>query len=372
MKKILLFAMVLILLASVSAVYAEAELEVDAGIPDRVVQPGGSFTLLLKIKNDGDTGAYGIHYELFTDSAITGTSSGLHSIGGIASGSSRTKEIPLTVSSTASTGDHIITVQVRYSGGSGELIQQQVIVPIGDRVDLHLESLTLYPELFEPGNSVTIYANIKNVGKDDAKNIFATIEANNSDIKPVLAGGSDYAAEIPVGGTQLFEFTIGAESGTDTGMYSAEITVDYEGSAGNKGNTTFNVGIPVSGEPNLQLMNAEMDDGEFEAEFQNLGTAKAKAIRAELVQGGKTMSVDVENEIKPDKKTTFTFKKYTAGTGTIELEYLDDENKEYSDSVAISIATSSGEGGSPLGTVLLIIVVVIVAVYLYKRRKKKK
>ncbi|MFH1424226.1 MAG: CARDB domain-containing protein [archaeon] len=372
MKKFLVLAIALMMLVSVSAVSAaEADLRLSGEIPDGAVQPGDSFTLRLVFDNIGTTGATSIDYEIIAGSAISGYSTGHSEIGGVPAGESRIVKVPLTVASDASTGAHPLTVKVRYGGGSNSPLQEEFTVQVGNRADLYLQNIWLEPEVFEPGSDVTLYASFKNVGEDAARKVSAVIVANSTDIKPVLSGGEAYVDIIGKGSTKALPFTIAAESGTSTGMYDATITVNYEDSTGVSASEEFDIGIPVSGTPSLEILNTKIETGEYKIEVQNLGTSKAKAIKVTLRQDGQIVGVDIENEIKADKKSTFRFTAYTAGVGEVTMEYLDEENREYSETIPVSIS-GSASGGSGASGIIFFLIAVVEGIYIYKLRKKLK
>jgi len=372
MKKTILAAMVLAFLCLAgSAMAGIAEIQITGAVPDTVLQAGDSFTLRIELENIGTAGATDITYEVIAGSAISGYTVGRVGIGGVSDGGSRAIELPLTLSSTAATGEHQITVKVRYSGGLA-LAQETFTVRVGSSVNLQLIEVLFDPEKLEPGKTVKVTATVKNYG-DSVQNVVAAIDFNSTDIKTVLAGAEDFASKISAGAAETFEFILSVDSDAETGTYASTLTLDYEDEFGLSGSDEIDVGLPVTGTPRLDLLKAGVDDGRFEVEVQNLGTAKARAIKAELIQEGAVKDVDVENELKPDKKKTFRYTTFAAGPGVVKLTFLDPANTEYTAELPVSAESAAGSGGGVSKTSLVLFLLVVgEGYYIYRLRKKGK
>jgi len=122
----------------------------------------------------------------------------------------------------------------------------------------------------------------------------------------------------------------------------------------------------------LEVLNAKMDGPVFEIEVENLGTAKAIAIRAELVQKGEIVDVDVDNELKPDKQSTLRYTNFKKGPAILKLRYLDEDNVEYTQESAISVPADSADNRRGPGgfTIFLFLVIAAEGYVIYRYRKK--
>jgi hypothetical protein len=117
-------------------------------------------------------------------------------------------------------------------------------------------------------------------------------------------------------------------------------------------------------------LNTEIDNSDFKVEMENLGTAKAKAIRITLEQNGKVIGVEIDNELKADKASTLRFKNFKRGTGQIVLHYLDANNNEYDESIDVEVPGSSGKTSK--WAVLFFFIAVGEGYIIYRNKKGKK
>jgi len=370
MKRMLLISVLFALILAAPVVAADqAELIIGGGVVEKVVQPGDSLNLRFTLQNTGAISASSIQYEIIADASVSGYSTGKVNVGGVAPGETRTVLVPLIVSSTASSGEKSITVKAWYSGGKQSPVQNSFTFTVGSDVSLYLSDITFDEELIEPGKDIALTAVVLNVGENPAHDIFGNISANSTYIKPVLAGGEYFVSDLASEKSAEFRFMINVDSDAETETYDATITLSYKDQAGNTNTKTFNIGIPVSGTPKLEVLNTEIDGTDFKVEMENLGTAKAKAIRVKLVQDGEIMGVKIDNELKPDKHSTLRYKAFKAGPGKLELHYLDNANNAHDEVIDVEVPGASG-GGTSKWTLLLFVIVIGEGYYIYKLRKK--
>lgn len=377
MKRTLSIVTIFLVCLLLPVVWASNDaLKIDVNVAEEIIQPGETINFRMTFTNLGDKGISDLKYEIIAGTKISGYPSGEVFIGGVSPGNVMIREVPLSVSGDAETGTYTISIRAKYTI---EQVEYKAIknykFKVGSNIVLHLEKVEFEPEELEPGKTVKIFAYVKNVGSDDAVQLIAEFETNNtSDIRPILAGATDFIKSIPSEKTATFEFLASVDSSAESKTYPAEIKIDYEDSEGNSFLDKFDTGLPVTGTPNIVILNTKVDEGKLEVEVENLGTAKAKAIKMELVQDGNVMDVDIDNELKADKHTTLRFKTFKAGIATLELSYLDDSNNEYTESITISVASSSVEKKVKVSvtSVVLIIIVVVEAFYIYKLRKRQR
>ncbi|MFH1450892.1 MAG: hypothetical protein ABIF92_02835, partial [archaeon] len=283
-----------------------------------------------------------MYYEITADAAVSGYSTGKVSIGGVSSGESRSIKIPLIVSKTASTGGKSITIKIWYSGGTESPVQKTFSFNVGSAVSLYLSSIEYDHEHIEPGKDVALKAIVTNVGDNPAYDVFGGFSADTEYIKPVLSGGEYFITALEPGQSAEFWFTMNVDADAETETYDATIKMSFKDEFGASNTESFEVGIPVSGTPRIEVLNTEIDGTDFKVEMENLGTAKAKAIRISLVQDGKVMGVKIDNELKPDKASTLRFKAFKRGTGELKMHYLDEENTLYEETIDVEVPGSSG------------------------------
>ena len=366
------FSFVFLVILSAST-YATANLQVNPQLPNRTVLPGESIDLRIALTNNGTSGADSILYSIITGAEITGYSTGQIEVGGVPAGETRVIKVPLIISKTATNGTYAITVKVWYSGGRNSPIVKTIFVRVGSESSIHITNVAFDNKTLIPGRTSKVYVTLANVGKEGVYDISAKLEPNTKYIIPSLAGAEAYLGSLPENTTKNLEFLVSVDSEAETKTYEATLTLEYRDASGKSLSEVKTIGLPVSGTPKLEILNTEIEDNEFKIEIENLGTAKAKAIRVELIQNGKIMSVDVDNELKVDKHTTFRFSNYNKGVGTAHITYLDEKNKKHEDSVSVEVPSSSNEHIKiGIGTIVLILVVILESVYIYKMKKPKR
>jgi len=368
-KKIL--ALFILLIAMSQAAYAlEGPLTVTFFLPEENIQPGETLEFRMILKNTGASGITNVQYEVVGGPDLTGFPSGVTLLGGVADGSSVSRNIPVAVSGDASSGKHTLSFLIKYLLNS---VEQTLVTSfdfdVGSNVLFRISEVTYEGGLLEPGQTSRTYVTLSNIGSDDASEILATFSSSNPEVKSVLEGGTYFVSSIQSSRSSVLEFIIEVESGTEAKVYDSEIELAYKDSKGNKYTETLTLGLPVKGVPNLEVLNTELDNEDFKVEIENLGTAKAKAISVKLIQNGKLMGVKIDNELKPDKLSTLRFKNFKGGTGQLELHYLDDENQEYDETVYVEVPGKA----APISTltILLLLIVTAETVYIYRKKKGK-
>jgi hypothetical protein len=325
---------------------------------------------VVTLTNSGGSTAKGLLYEISTSGDLSGGSIGYVSLGSLGAGSSQSITVPLTVAEDAYLGTHPVTVKIKYYDGQEHTAQTTVGVEVESRTLLFLQDIIYEAELLEPGSTISLTARIQNVGEGPVQRVTAQFSSTSELITPVLAGGEAYKPVIIQNGYEDFVFEISIDSAAETQTYSATLSLSFEDEQGNAETETFTIGLPISGTPNIQVLNSEIEDSEFQVEVGNIGTAKAKAIRAELIQNGNVVDVDIDNELKADKHTTFRYDNFMAGVAEIRLTYLDDAGQSYESSTNVAVEGVVAGGISGL-SILLLVIVVVEAIYIFRLRKER-
>lgn len=341
MRKLVLISVIIAAILT-SGAYATADLEVDATLPSDSVIAGDTITLQLALTNNGDTGASEVNYEIIAGSEITGYSTGINSISSVPEGQTRRYKIPLTISSSAEDGTYPMTIKIRYGGGTDSPITISKTIRVGPQHSFYVSNIYYEKNALEPDTTREISVVVKNVGESNKYNVFAELDPNTTDIIPSGAGAETHVEKIASGASKILNFKVSIDSEAETKTYSTNLNIDYESGSGKQHSETITLGLPVSGTPVLEILNYEVEDGNFEVEIENLGTARAKAIRVELIQNGETIGVDVDNELRIDKHTTFRFETYKKGVGNLKIIYLDEQNVEYEKLINVQVNQSSG------------------------------
>ena len=370
MRKLILISLLFAIILAVPVTASTSpELVIGGGVVEKVAQAGDTINLRFTVESKG-LSLSDMYYELIADSSVSGYSTGKVSMGGVTAGATRSLRLPLLVSSTATNGEKVITVKIWYSGGSQSPVQKTFTFNVGSDVSLYLSNIHFNKEHIEPGKDIELRAVVTNVGDNPAYDIFGDILADSEYIKPVLSGGEFYVSELLPGGSADFLFNVNIDADAETETYDASINLTYKDAFRTTNIESFSIGIPVSGTPRLEILNTEIDNSDFKVEMENLGTAKAKAIRITLEQNGKVIGVEIDNELKADKASTLRFKNFKRGTGQIVLHYLDANNNEYDESIDVEVPGSSGKTSK--WAVLFFFIAVGEGYIIYRNKKGKK
>ena len=264
-----------------------------------------------------------------------------------------------------------------YQIGVGVQVTSKVMIQIQGKPKLILEKIETYPEEMEPGDSAAIIASVKNVGTGSASFTEAALISNTTYILPILSGGLYYIGEIKPGETGEANFDMSIDNSAESKTYSGILTLTYKDDSGQSQTTSFSIGIPIRGEPIIEILSAKIDNSAFKIDLENIGTATAKALKIALVQDGEVKDSAVANELKPTKHKTLRFYGFRQGEAIINVSYLDESNEFFANEFPVSIKPSvyseeqAGGGVSPLAPIL-IVVVVLESYYLWRLRRRMK
>jgi hypothetical protein len=351
--------------------YTEPSVQITGEVLEETVVPGSSVTLQVTFTNTGTLPAEGLLYSVSTGTDLRGDIIGYVPLGSLGGGSSQTIAVPLQVDSTASIGTKSVRIQAKYHNSKDYAATATFAIPVESRIILNVEEITYDTELLEPGRDVNLFIKMRNAGDESIERVTASISAVDGYITPVLAGAEDYVPRISPNGVQTFNFALSIDSSAETKTYPTTLTLMYEDTSGRSHSDTFSIGLPISGKPNLQVLNSEIEDGEFQVELGNLGTAKAKAIRAELIQNGEVIDVDIDNELKADKHTTMRYDNFAPGVAEMHLTYVDDAGTSYESTASLSVEGVVA-AGVPSSVIALLVIVLAEAAYIFKLRRERK
>jgi hypothetical protein len=284
----------------------------------------------------------------------------------------------LSVSKSAVSNDYDLVFRYYKGTDPGITVEKSVSVAVQGSPKLVIGSITTDPEEMEPGDTVRFGVDIKNVGTGGVHYMEATFNSTSAYIVPVLAGGSYYMGELDPGSTQKALFDISMDNEAEYGTYPATLTLNYRDDKNTVHTTTFSIGVPIRGEPVIEVLSAKVDNSDLKVDIENIGTGNAKALQISLVQGGEMKDSAIANELKPTRHKTLRFKGFSYGEALINITYLDDANHEYTNEIPISIkqsvyAEEEGQGGvSPTITAVLIVIVVLETFYVWRIRKKRR
>jgi hypothetical protein len=255
---------------------------------------------------------------------------------------------------------------------------QKVTLQVQGEPKLVIEKIETDPVDIEPGDTLTLTVAIKNVGTGSASLMEASFVSNTTYILPVLSGGLYYVGTINAGATGEAKFQMSIDNAAEYKTYTNMLLLTYNDESGTSATDSFYVGVPVRGEPIIEILSAKVEDSDFKVDIENIGTANAKALKIVLVQGDKIIDSAVANELRPAKYKSIRFHGFEYGQALINISYLDESNQFFSAEypVTISVSSSSSEQGNEGGLAplvpVLVVVVVLESYYVWRLRKRLK
>ncbi|UCC91502.1 MAG: COG1361 S-layer family protein [Candidatus Aenigmatarchaeota archaeon] len=274
-------------------------------------------------------------------------------------------------------------LEFRYSqtySQTGEAVQRtgKVMIQVQGKPKLILGEIETSPDEMEPGDSVTITTKIKNVGTGSASFMEAALVSNTTYILPVLSGGLYYVGEIKPGLTGEAIFEMSVDNSAESKTYSGTLTLTYKDDSGTSQTDSFSIGLPIKGNPVIEVLSAKIDNSAFKVDIENIGTAIAKALKITFVQDGEVKDSSVANELKPTKHKTIRFYGFRQGAAIINVSYLDESNDFFANEFPVTVKPSvyseeqtGGGGVSPLAPILIVIVV-LESYYVWRLRRRMK
>jgi len=293
------------------------------------IEPGNEVTISIEISNSGNEQISDLVLDLKPSLPFSLLESSTKNINIINGGSSRIVKYKLFVDNSAVSGTYKIPLYIFYEGKSAGIIKDLDVVVQGVP---ELRILDVSSDIkINPGGQSNLLVTLKNVGTGEAKKVTATFSSESEDIKPIFSQGIAYLDSIKPGQEKQFEFTIFVDPSTEFGSYDSDINITYDDEAGNSLAENFDIGVLVSGVPNIQIIKSKVDleDKELEIEVINSGSARAIGIQAALIINNETFDIDYITQIKIDKHATIKFNLPSGNKGQLKLEYKGPDNEKF-------------------------------------------
>lgn len=252
-----------------------------------------------------------------------------------------------------------------------------------------IDSFTSNPDTVQPGEEVDIKIHLENVGRDDIKNIVVSIDLSDLPFAPIRSSSEKIIEKIKDGEEETVSFDLEALSNVKPGTYKIPVTISYE-------NTTkvSLISIKVNTDASIQAILESSDlvlvnkEGKVTIKFVNDGLTQVKFLKVTLLEDdgynslspnslyiGEIDSGDFETEeftILPNKNNPKLF---------LELEYRDENNKNFTETQDIELTVYTEEQAKELGLVkeghmfswiLVAIVTGMVISLVFKRKRQKR
>jgi hypothetical protein len=319
---------------------------------------------------------------------------------------------PFTIKYTikpSSSGACETTLDLTYTDEFGSAASEEI--PIGLNVEdagVDFKVVGVGYDLAGPGSTVKVKVSLKNEGSVVSED--TTLSLSLSDPFVPVDGAEKFVGDIGIGQQVEVEFELYVSWDAETKTYSVPLIIDYK-TGGSSYEKEKGIGIDISGEVILEILNVESASGSVRIQVANIGTRNAESVKATLVmspQASRNTSsqpqrqmpegftpqtsgqqlVEYKSSIKTTKEATFTFSTSYSGTATLILEYtgLNNERVTQEERINIgagSVATASTDfssmrsgrsrGGNPYDTIIIVVVAIVLAYlgYRYYKRKKK-
>ncbi len=348
------------------------------------VEPGQVVSLELGLQNNG-SGSESITLEIIPSSPFTlllGQES-KKTFGRVNAFDTVTQSYKLKVDETAVSATYDIEFRYYTGVASSMYVVKKIPVNVRGVPKFVIEDIQTIPESMEPGDEVEIIMVIKNEGSGEATQTELSLasvtdaETGESLIVPLLSGGVSYIGKIVPGEEKTAVFNLKIDIAAVSKTYMSTLTIDYKDENGETQTETHDLGIPVKGNPVIELLSAKIDNSDYKVDIENIGTGNAKALKIALVQDGEIKDSSVANELKPTKHKTIRFQGFRLGGAVINVSYLDEDNEFFVKEFPVTIKQSAsaqettGANTSPLATVLIVILV-LESFYLWRLRKRTK
>ncbi|MDD4353365.1 MAG: hypothetical protein PHN56_02810 [Candidatus Nanoarchaeia archaeon] len=374
MKKLIsLLTIMLALSVGFSAVTTKLAIT-NVVLSDSQIYPSQSGTISFNIQNLETTDLTNLRIipssQLMLDQSLI-------TIGTIKSGDSKFIIFTYTAPLTLQSGSYSISIEAKYDSGGQQLTSQSgSTVAVLSSNNLIIENYTT-SLLIDSSTNFSI--TLSNQGNDIFKNVFVNLIMPNGFIPET---GSDfYINSLNPGESKTFVSKIFVQKEIEPQSYQFTLQA-----TSNDYSLDSTINLLTIGEPKISINSINADpkiimkgvQETISCQIENLGSAKAYGIKAELLINDEFKGIKSENLGTLDREdiTSAIFEiiipeSQSKLTGDIKITYYDAAGKESTITQSIDYDILSVDGSS---TYLIVgaAIVAVVAFFIYKRMKKKK
>ena len=334
-------------------------------------EPGKTVELEVEIQNDGKGSASNTVVEIMPSPPFTllPGQEKIKSFDLIPAGSSVKNSYTLQVDGDAITNEYKIEFKITTESTS---FIREITVKVQGEPEIILENVLIEPDSPEAGGETELTVYVKNVGTGNARHL--TLRMNGTaELIPILSKGTTYLGDLPPDNTVVALIGLSIDKSAEEKTYISLLEASYLDESNSDNKKTFNIGIPVSGKVRLDILKIEPNYERelLEIEVANKGTTDAKSVEATLYSNGELVDIDYISQIKPTKKTTFSFPLVREGEGSLVLNYIGPGLEESNITKELVFNFSGNQDSSSLYTPIVIIVIIIIAAFYFRRRRKK-
>jgi len=389
MKKAV-FLLLLLVASSFAATTAAPSLTISVSNITETIRPGASFTVQVKVQNDGQGTASNVTVVPTTDRPFaikTGTSSEV-SVGSVGLGQIGTANLHLqALPGTPSDVYNLEFVTIYWSNDNQFSITRST--PIRVEANPILEIIEAEYDKINPGDFAEISLKIKNIGSGEARNVRIVYTNVTSSILPAGSAVAHLSSLDP-GKTKTVDIPISVSGDAEAGTYALNFEATYEDQAGVI-QPLLARAIGVKVDSNIELKTffesgrvIQGTPSEIVLSIANTGPNTAQYLEVIPVQKrGMSItpaSIYVGNVESDDFDTAeLTVTSENAGMQDIEITllYKDHFNQahEATEKVVVKVLTQKEAAAlqpRSYGSYFLLLILIGGGVWYWRRRKKKK
>ncbi|MBL7206079.1 MAG: hypothetical protein ISS36_00600 [Candidatus Aenigmarchaeota archaeon] len=377
MKIITVFLLAMILLVPLAFAQSQASSSFDVVLSKQIpypAEPGNVINIEIEVQNIGFDDGENINIEILPEEPfrLLPGEDKKKTFSRIAAKSSVKIPYRLQVDAGTVTNDYELKFRIYREGSSISQIEKINVVVQGIP-DLILNSVSIYPQRIEPSGIVDVAASIKNVGTGTARHVKVSIESESETLVPLLSGGQVFIDDLEPSHIKSASLRLKIGNSAEYKTYIAKLTLSYKDENGTEHSKTHDIGIPVTGSIQLDVIKIEPNIGRgvIKIEIANKGTTDAKSLDSKLIIGNETIGVDYTSQLKASKQTTLEFPLIYKGSGKLVIDYIGPGIEK--NTLEKEIVLNFEEPGQDnTGTIVTVIVIIIIIVWYIRRRRKNK
>jgi hypothetical protein len=386
-------AFALLAMASPVAESATAVLQLTPSANPSTIVPGGSGTVVLTLRNAGDTLAFTIEtYVVRTQGPIVVNETGNVNLGGLGPGVTTVlSPFTFTVDRDAPPGIYRIEGSISFSyldGGVTRFNSFSYSVAIVVRPAANLVVASLTPDRFPLGVEIPTVIRVANLGGSEYLSVAGLWTTTQNTILPLGGSNRFQIASVPAGGFVDVPVRVAASTQAAPGLYGISFQLNYLDTAGNVYNSTSTVGVLLGsvGASDVSVHVQNLSRSELTLVVTNIGIQPLTGIQVRLLpQDGLDLDASelivVGNLLPGEFRTAIYDIRRTANNGTAlaEVQYTDSLGQRRTTSTPLSLDEDGGGSGFSTAFAVILTAVVILAVqallvvgWVYRRRAKEK
>jgi len=260
---------------------------------------------------------------------------------------------------------------------------------------LSIKDVSSSPDEIAPGEVATISIKIENIFEEDVQNLEVKLDLEDVPFAPYQSSSEDFLDELEAGDKETFKFELIALPEANSGIYKIPVEINYYQDE-EKGDTKKGlVSLIVNSKPKLvtsledSVVLIKGKENEIEIKIVNSGLSDVKFVDLETSDSSGikflTNKQQYLGNIDSDDFGSIKYKIYVEPNAkdsislSINLNYKDSTNKEYSETQMIVLRTYSLKEAQSLGlvqkqnyTLYFVGGIGVVGFVIYKVLKKRK